>query len=86
MSTSNQAFVTGGTGLIGRALVERLLRRGVNVTLMLRSGAEEKRRAELEALTATTGGANGALTTVAGDLSEADLGFTFCCLHPVHWK
>ena len=30
MSSANQVFVTGGTGLIGRAVVERLLLRGVN--------------------------------------------------------
>jgi short-subunit dehydrogenase len=76
MSTSSQAFVTGGTGLIGRALVERLLRRGVDVTLMLRAGAEEKRKAELGALAAIAGGANGSLSTVIGDLSEPDLGLS----------
>ena len=59
MSSSNHAFVTGGTGLIGRAVVERLLRRGVNVTLMLRSGAEERRKDELDAFLTMAGGANG---------------------------
>jgi len=37
------AFVTGGTGLIGRAVVQRLLDRGVSVVLMLRHGAQERR-------------------------------------------
>lgn len=76
MSSSNHAFVTGGTGLIGRAVVERLLRRGVNVTLMLRSGAEERRKDELDAFLTMAGGANGSLTLVSGDLSEPDLGLS----------
>ena len=76
MSSSNHAFVTGGTGLIGRALVERLLRRGVNVTLMLRSDAPERRKAELAALGDTAGGANGSLCQVTGDLTAPDLGLS----------
>ena len=76
MSSSNHAFVTGGTGLIGRAVVERLLQRGVNVTLMLRSGAEERRQEELEALAAVAGGANGSLNQVIGDLAAPDLGLS----------
>ena len=76
MSSANHAFVTGGTGLIGRALVERLLRRGVNVTLMLRSGTEERRRDALDAFLSMAGGANGSLTLVGGELSEPDLGLS----------
>jgi short-subunit dehydrogenase len=76
MSSANHAFVTGGTGLIGRAVVERLLRRGINVTLMLRPGADTRRKAELEALGAVAGGTNGSLTQVTGDLSEPGLGLS----------
>ena len=76
MSSANHAFVTGGTGLIGRALVERLLRRGVNVTLMLRSGTEERRRDALDGFLGMAGGANGSLTLVSGELSEGDLGLS----------
>ncbi|MFA9472192.1 MAG: SDR family oxidoreductase, partial [Deltaproteobacteria bacterium] len=76
MSSANRAFVTGGTGLIGRDLVERLLRRGVNVTLMLRSGAEERRRTELAALHAAADGVHGSLSQVTGDLAEPDLGLS----------
>jgi NAD(P)-dependent dehydrogenase (short-subunit alcohol dehydrogenase family) len=76
MSSSNHAFVTGGTGLVGRAVVERLLRRGVHVTLMLRSGAEERRKDELDAFLSIAGGANGSLTLVTGDLSSPDLGLS----------
>lgn len=73
MSSANHAFVTGGTGLIGRAVVERLLRQGLDVTLMLRAGAEERRREALGGLRAIAGGANGSLTLVTGDLAEPDL-------------
>jgi NAD(P)-dependent dehydrogenase (short-subunit alcohol dehydrogenase family) len=76
MSSANRAFVTGGTGLIGRALVERLLQRGMDVTLMLRSGAETRRKSELEALGRLAGGANGSLSQVNGDLSAHDLGLS----------
>ena len=76
MSSANHAFVTGGTGLIGRAVVERLLQRDVNVTLMLRSGGEERRRDELDAFLSMAGGVNGSLTLVSGDLSEPDLGLS----------
>ncbi|MFW2390515.1 MAG: SDR family oxidoreductase [Polyangiales bacterium] len=76
MSSSNQVFVTGGTGLVGRALVERLLRRGLNVTLMLRAGATERRRAELASLETAALGTGGSLTQVNGDLTQADLGLS----------
>ena len=76
MSSANRVFVTGGTGLIGRALVERLLRRGVNVTLMLRTGAVERRKPELEALDRAAAGGNGSLSRVAGDLAAPDLGLS----------
>ena len=36
--------------MIGRALVKRLLRRGLDVTLMIRSGAAERRKSVLEDL------------------------------------
>lgn len=76
MAASTHAFVTGGTGLIGRALVERLLTRGLNVTLMLRPGAEERRKNELAALDRKSGGANGSLSWVTGDLSAPALGLS----------
>ncbi len=73
MGSADHAFVTGGTGLIGRAAVERLLRRGVHVTLMVR-GARERRRDVLDALHALAGGVHGSLTEVGGDLREPALG------------
>jgi short-subunit dehydrogenase len=74
MSQANTAFVTGGTGLIGRALVERLLERGMDVTLMLRSGAEERRQDALAALRAEAAKHPGALSVVTGDLGKPGLG------------
>ncbi len=76
MGSANHAFVTGGTGLVGRALVERLLRRGIHVTLMLRQGAEERRKDAIDRLLGMAGGANGSLTLVTGDLSEQDMGLS----------
>ena len=73
MSNANNAFVTGGTGLVGRALVERLLARGMNVTLMIRSGAEERRKDALAALHAEAE-QHGSLALVSGDLSQPGLG------------
>ena len=73
MGTENHAFVTGGTGLIGRAVVERLLERGVNVTLMLREGAEQKRKADLAALEDKARERGATLAPVAGDLSKPGL-------------
>ena len=76
MSIPIHAFVTGGTGLIGRAVVQRLLARGVNVTLMLRADARERRRTDLDALALMADGARGSLRQVAGDLTEPGLGLS----------
>lgn len=76
MSVPIHAFVTGGTGLIGRAVTQRLVERGVHVTLMLRSGAQERRKEELEALAARAAEAHGSLRHVRGDLTEPDLGLS----------
>jgi short-subunit dehydrogenase len=43
---------------------------------MLRSGTEERRRDALDAFLTMAGGANGSLTLVSGELSEADLGLS----------
>ena len=74
MSLPIHAFVTGGTGLIGRAVVQRLLERGVNVTLLLRGGAESRRKSELDSLASLTGGQQGTLRYVSGDLETPGLG------------
>ncbi|RZV52983.1 MAG: SDR family oxidoreductase [Deltaproteobacteria bacterium] len=74
MGSATHVFVTGGTGLIGRALVERLLRRGLHVTLMLRSGSDERRKDELDDLARAAADTNGSLSGVTGDLCTPDLG------------
>jgi len=74
MTNQREAFVTGGTGLIGRALVGRLLARGFDVTLMLRQDAYERRLAALEELEATALAHRRSLGRVEGDLSQPGLG------------
>jgi short-subunit dehydrogenase len=74
MCSANHAFVTGGTGLVGRAVVERLLARGMNVTLMLRAGAAERRRDALEELQAKAFARGASLAFADGDLSRPLLG------------
>jgi NAD(P)-dependent dehydrogenase (short-subunit alcohol dehydrogenase family) len=74
MVESTHAFVTGGTGLIGRAVVERLLSRGLEVTLLLRGRAEDRRGAELHALRAAAERAGARLHMVEGDLIDPALG------------
>lgn len=76
MSLPIHAFVTGGTGLIGRAVVQRLLQQGVNVTLMIRSDAHERRAAEIETLASAAGDAHGSLRLVTGDLTEPRMGLS----------
>jgi NAD(P)-dependent dehydrogenase (short-subunit alcohol dehydrogenase family) len=74
MGKRKQAFVTGGTGLVGRAVVERLLGKGIDVALLLRSGAEERRRDALDALEAKAESTGSTLSMVHGDLSQPRLG------------
>ena len=76
MVSSTQAFVTGGTGLIGRAVVARLLARGIDVTLLLRPGAERRRSETLETLRAEALRLGRSLRTVEGDLGAPELGLS----------
>jgi NAD(P)-dependent dehydrogenase (short-subunit alcohol dehydrogenase family) len=62
-------FVTGGTGFIGRHLLERLLRREGEIHVLVREGS----RAKLEAI-AERLGAGERIRPVTGDLAEALLG------------
>jgi len=59
-------FVTGGTGLIGRELVGRLLARGEKVYVLVRPGSEGR----LEALRERWGAAADRLEAVGGDLLD----------------
>ncbi|HTU16258.1 MAG TPA: SDR family oxidoreductase [Solirubrobacterales bacterium] len=63
-------FVTGGTGFIGRYLVERLLERGGTVHLLVREGS----RGRLEELRAGWGEGGERVVPVVGDLSQPMLG------------
>ncbi|MBK5110338.1 MAG: SDR family oxidoreductase [Thermoleophilia bacterium] len=63
-------FVTGGTGFIGRYLVERLLERGGTVHVLVREGS----RGRLEELRSGWGEAGERVVPVVGDLSQPLLG------------
>src|ERR1700759_132311 len=48
--TKRRVFITGGTGYVGRALVEKLLGRGHEVRALVRRGSEAKLTAGAEAV------------------------------------
>ena len=62
-------LVTGGTGFIGRFVVERLLARGGTVYLLVRDGSERR----FEALRERLGAPEGALIPVWGDITHRGL-------------
>lgn len=66
------AFVTGATGLVGRWLVPALTRRGRRVIALVRDA--DRRRADFLAWVADHGGDPAAVSVVAGDLSQPELG------------
>jgi NAD(P)-dependent dehydrogenase (short-subunit alcohol dehydrogenase family) len=68
------ALVTGGTGLIGKHLVERLLARGHRVLLLVRPGAEARRPGVLARLGAAAEASPGELHGVPGDVAEPGMG------------
>ncbi|HEY2862361.1 MAG TPA: SDR family oxidoreductase [Casimicrobiaceae bacterium] len=63
-------FVTGGTGFIGRFLVQNLLKHGEPVYLLVRKSALKK----LPALRETWGVDDKRVTAIAGDLAKPNLG------------
>jgi thioester reductase-like protein len=63
-------FITGGTGFIGRRLIERLLTHGQPVFVLVRPGSMEK----FAALRATWGDHKDLAIAVAGDLAAPGLG------------
>jgi len=65
-------FITGGTGFIGRHLVERLLARSGKIHVLVRKGSEAK----FEELQARTAAPKGRLVKVTGDLAKPRLGLT----------
>ncbi|MCL6270459.1 SDR family oxidoreductase [Sansalvadorimonas sp. 2012CJ34-2] len=65
-------FVTGGTGFIGRFLVQKLLKRGGTVYVLVR----ESSLAKLDALKERVGEGGDRLIPVLGDLSQEALGLS----------
>ncbi|HTS23347.1 MAG TPA: SDR family oxidoreductase [Casimicrobiaceae bacterium] len=63
-------FVTGGTGFIGRFLIEKLLRRNEPVYVLVRKNSLKK----LEALRPAWGADEARVIAVVGDLTKANLG------------
>jgi len=76
MPARQSVFVTGGTGLVGRAVVERLLQRGCSVVLMLREDGQARHAEVLEAWKARASESDASLSCVDGDLRKAGLGLT----------
>ncbi len=65
-------FITGGTGFIGRHLIERLLERPGKIHVLVRKGSEAK----FDDLVARSGAAKGRLVKVTGDLTKPKLGLS----------
>ena len=63
-------FVTGGTGFIGRHLVEGLLKREGTIYMLVREGS----RGKVDALAQRLRAAEGRIVVVPGDLSKPGLG------------
>src|SRR5690606_13668590 len=73
-AVSTTYLVTGGTGLIGRELVPRLLARGGEVHLLVRAGSPRLRC--LERFRELAGRHGAALHLMEGDVTEARLGLS----------
>src|SRR6476659_4497320 len=65
-------FVTGATGFLGRFLVDKLLQRKGNITVLVRKGSEKR----LDAIAERMGWDRKRITVVNGDLSKPKLGLT----------
>jgi NAD(P)-dependent dehydrogenase (short-subunit alcohol dehydrogenase family) len=65
-------FVTGATGFVGRFLVDKLLQRKGNITVLVRKGSEKR----LDAIAERMGWDRKRITVVNGDLGKPRLGLT----------
>ena len=65
-------FVTGGTGFIGRFLIERLAKRKGTIFVLVRRGSKQKYKDLLE----RTGLSSDRLVAINGDLSKPRLGIS----------
>jgi NAD(P)-dependent dehydrogenase (short-subunit alcohol dehydrogenase family) len=65
-------FVTGGTGFIGRYVLERLLDRGGRIYVLVRPQSRERMDAIIERL----GAPKGRIVQLSGDLTEPHLGLS----------
>ncbi len=69
---SNNYFVTGGTGFVGRFLIERLLARGGRIHVLTRATSVAK----IDKLRERLNASSEQLVAVVGDLSETRLGLS----------
>ena len=65
-------FVTGGTGFIGRFLIDRLVRRTGNIYVLVRKDSVKK----LDALRPRWGEAEKRVVPIVGDLAKPRLGIS----------
>jgi NAD(P)-dependent dehydrogenase (short-subunit alcohol dehydrogenase family) len=65
-------FITGGTGFIGRHLIERLLKRPGKIHVLVRKASQDK----FDALVEKVGAPAGRLVPVYGDLTRKNLGIS----------
>jgi len=75
-------FITGGTGFIGRHLIERLLLRKGTIHVLVREGS----RARLDALIQSWGAQKGRVVPVIGDITQANLGISPSAAKKLHGK
>lgn len=75
-------FVTGGTGFIGRFLIENLCKRGGTVHVLVRESSLGK----IDSLREKTGAAEGQLLPVTGDLGAENLGVSAADLKALKGK
>ena len=75
MATQN-VFVTGGTGLVGKAVVKRLLAASTSLTVLLREASRERRAIDIETLESLAERLPGSLQFVTGDIEADGLGLS----------